>query len=96
MTTDNIYEDKIKVEEKIKKELLSGLNTYRKTISYMAGDAPIEVLCLPKRVENALIKSGCLRIYDLFDRDLTKIKGIGKIRSRDLASSLDQFIPMSF
>ena len=96
MTIDNIYKDKIKVEQKVKEELIKSMSAYKKTLAFMAGDAPIEVLCLPKKMENILIKNGCLRIYDLFDRDLTKIKGIGKVRCRDLASCLDQFFPVSF
>ena len=81
--------------EQINKELFENLKNYRKTLAYMYGDAPIQVLCLPKVIETVLIKSGCLRIYDLFDRDLTKIKGIGSRRIRDLTTRLNQFLAMS-
>lgn len=76
----------------IHKRLLESIEGYRKTISYMYGDAPIGVLCLPKVIESVLISNGCLRVYDLFDRDLTEIKGIGHSRIRDLTSRLDEFL----
>lgn len=78
--------------KKINKKLTESLNNYRKFVSYMSGDMPIEAMCLPKPIEKALRNAGIMRVYDLFDRDLTKIKGIGKIRSRDLNASLEQFI----
>lgn len=88
----------VKIKEtdikKINKKLLESLQNYRKVMSYMIGDMPIGVLCLPKPIEKALLNNGLLRVYDLFDRDLTKIKGIGKVRVRDLTASLDQFISM--
>lgn len=94
--TDNIDNEIKNMEiEKIKAKLLESLKNYQKTLSFMAGDAPIGVLCLPKTIETVLINNGCLRIYDLFNRDLTKIKGIGKRRIGHLTSSLDQFITMS-
>lgn len=88
-------EDKIKVDvKKINQELLKNLENYRKTLSYLNADAPIGVLCLPKVIENALLADGCLRVYDLFDRDLAEIKGIGKTRVERLTSSLNEFFSM--
>lgn len=81
--------------KKIHTELLKSLQSYQKSISFMAGDAPIGVLCLPKSIETVLVRNDCLRIYDLFNRDLTKIKGIGKTRIRYLTSSLNEFISIS-
>ena len=78
----------------INKKLLESLDNYRKTMSYMCGDAPIEVLCLPKVIETILISNGCLRVYDLFDRDLTEIKGMGCGRIRQLTARLDEFLPI--
>lgn len=77
---------------KIHLELLKNLDNYRKSMSFMACDAPIGVLCLPKVLENILIRNDCLRIYDLLNRDLTKIKGLGKTRLDRLTACLDQFI----
>lgn len=79
------------MQEKISKELIESLQMYRKTLSCMLADAPLEVLCLSTRLQNALIASGCLRIYDLFDRDFTKIKGVGESGVRELTASLDKF-----
>lgn len=80
--------------KKINKKLTDSLENYRKLMSCMVGDMPIGCLCLPKVTEDLLVKRGFLRVYDLFDCDLTKIKGIGKVRLRDLTTSLDQFVSM--
>lgn len=79
---------------KINKKLVESLHNYRNMVTYMGGDMPIGCLCLPDKYERALLNDGCLRIYDLFNRDLTKIKGIGKIGIGYLTSSLDQFLSM--
>lgn len=89
MDNDEILKKEI---HEIHKKLLESLDNYRKTMSYMYGDAPIQVLCLDKVVETILINEGCLRVYDLFDRDLTEIKGIGHSRVRNLAARLDEFL----
>lgn len=80
--------------QEINKKLIDSLENYRKTLSYMYGDAPLGVLCLPKSLETVLINAGCLRVYDLFNRDLTEIKGVGSTRIRDLTTSLDKFLSM--
>lgn len=80
--------------QKVREEVLKRLEGYRTTMAFLACDAPIEVLCLPRSLENILINQGWLRIYDLFDRDFTKIKGLGETRIRDLTSRLDQFFSM--
>ena len=81
--------------KKVNKLLLESLESYRTTLSYMSADAPIGVLCLPAVMENALIEHGCLRVYDLFNCDFTKIKGFGESRVRQLTARLDQFFFMS-
>lgn len=91
---DELKLNQMKVEQEIKTKLLKEHQRYRTTLTYMSGDIPIGVLCLPKLVEDALIAADCLRVYDLFDRDLTEIKGIGSARARDLAARLDQFLSM--
>jgi len=85
------YEEKMR---KIREEVASKLCDYRKTLDYMGADGPIEILCLPKVIENALIAHGLLRIYDLFDVDFTKIKGLGIRRIGELTSCLDKFFPV--
>ncbi len=86
--------DKEMILKKIREEVAERLKNYQKTMSYMAADAPLSVLCLPKVIENALINHGCLRIYDLFDCDFTEIKGLGVGRIRHLTTCLDQFFAM--
>jgi hypothetical protein len=89
----NVDKDMIALELKLLNEkVMNQMNFYNKTVSYMAADAPIEVLCLPKSIESILINQGFLRVYDIIDMDLTKIKGLGKTRIRDLTSCLNQFI----
>ena len=80
--------------QKLRQELSKSFSEYRRTISFMAGDAPLEILCLPTAIENCLLSYGCLRIYDLFNCDFTKVKGLGASRIRDLTSRLDQFFSM--
>jgi hypothetical protein len=86
---DNINNEDI--QEKAKKDFQS----YKQTLMYMSADVPIEVLCLPKAIENALLREGCLRVYDMFNRDLAKIKGIGRSRIHILIARLDQFLTMA-
>lgn len=76
-------------------EFKKNLGHYRNVLSYMGANVPIEVLCLPKVIENALLKDGCLRVYDLINRDLTEIKGIGRDRLALLTSRLDEFFTIS-
>ena len=85
------YEEKLR---KIREEVSKKFTEYRTTLNYMAADAPISILCLPPAIESALSAHGCLRIYDLFDLDFTKIKGLGVVRIRELTSSLDKFFSM--
>jgi hypothetical protein len=94
---DENLEKNIEQEEllkKVREEVLKRLGEYRKSISYLACDAPISVLCLPKTIENILIDQGWLRIYDLFDRDFTEIEGLTDVRLRNLTARLDQFFSM--
>ena len=80
--------------QKVREEVLKKMTEYRKTLAYMGADAPISILCLPKTIENILATNGCLRVYDLFDRDFTEIKGLGESRIRDLTARLDEFFSM--
>ena len=79
---------------KINKKLNESLENYKDIVRYMGADLPIGCLCLPQKYEKKLLDNGILRIYDLFNRDLTKIKGIGKVGVGYLTASLQQFIPM--
>jgi len=75
----------------LKDELRQNLAHYRQVVEYMGGNVPIQVLCLPHRIENALVKAGIDRVYDLIGKDLRKIKGVGKESIDILASRLDDF-----
>jgi hypothetical protein len=86
-------EQDIKMQQ-LREELSKSFESYRNTMKFLSADAPIEVLCLPKNIENILLESGCLRVYDLFDMDFTKVKGLGTVRLRDLTARLQQFISM--
>lgn len=68
---------------------------YKQVLSYMGADISIQVLCLPKSVENTLVREGIVRVYDLFNRDLTEIKGLGSARLDLLASRLNEFFSVS-
>lgn len=95
MTSELIDEEKIKIQ-KITQELKINLAKYKKLLMLASTDAPLGVLCLPKPIENLLIRNGCNRVYDIFDMDLTKIKGLGSSRLRDLAARLDEFLSVGF
>lgn len=79
---------------KINKKLLESLQNYKDIVKYMGGDMPIGCLCLPAKYEKKLLENGILRVYDLFNRDLAKIKGVGKVGVGYLTASLNQFIFM--
>lgn len=91
---ENITEEQDIKIQKLKEELSKSFEEYRKTMKFLSADAPIEILCLPKNIEQLLISAGCLRVYDVFDLDFTKVKGLGPIRIRDLTTRLDQFFSM--
>lgn len=80
--------------QKIKEEVLKKFEDYKKTMNYMAADAPIEILQLPKPIETILLDQGFFRIYDLFDLDFIKIKGLGDVRCRQLTTCLNKFFSM--
>lgn len=90
---NNNLEQDLKMKE-LRDQVLKKFDDYRITLNYMAADAPIGVLCLPTATEKILIDNGFLRIYDVFNVDLTKIKGLGVVRIRDLTSRIDQFLSM--
>lgn len=86
--------DKDIILAKIRKDLFESLEKYRKTMLFMLGDAPLSVLCLDKATENCLYNHGASRLYDIFNMDFTKVKGLGKTRIRNLTACLDQFFSM--
>lgn len=90
----NLYLEKDEKTRVLREQLAKQLNEYRNTLNYMATDAPLGTLCLPPVIENALLEHGCLRIYDLFDLDFTKVKGLGVRRIGDLTTCLDKFFSM--
>lgn len=72
-------------------ELKKNMEHYRNTLMFLGGNVPIEALCLPKSLESLLIRSGCLRVYDMINLDLRKIKGLGRERRAILSSRLQEF-----
>lgn len=89
--TENVNDDFIIDSEKVKLELAR----YRQLMCYMGANVPIEALCLPKSIENILIRAGCVRVYDMINTDLTEIKGLGKTRINFLTARLDEFFTVS-
>lgn len=80
--------------QKIREELIKCFKGYQNTMKYLMADAPISVLCLSSQLEKVLTDQGLLRVYDLFNLDLVKIKGIGVVRIKELTTRLDQFLSM--
>lgn len=78
----------------LKIELIKKIGEYKQTLNFLAADAPISILGLPKVIERVLCNNGLLRIYDLFDRDFTKIEGLSDARISLLTTRLDEFFAM--
>jgi len=78
-----------------KEQMKADFAHYRKTLQYMGCNVPIEVMCLPKEIENILLKRGFSRVYDLIGCDLTEIKGLGDSRVAILSAALDEFLTVS-
>lgn len=91
MSVDESTEELKTSNEEFKKNLAH----YRQVMSFLGANVPIEVLCLPKRIESALIREGFIRVYDLIRIDFREIKGVGKVGSEVLASRLDEFFTVS-
>ena len=79
----------------ITKRLKEDLAHYRQTLQYLEANVPIECLCLPSEIETLLIADGIVRIYDVFNRNLREIKGLGRKRIGILTSRLDEFFSVS-
>lgn len=89
----NIKDDKVIIlDSEVKEKLLNSYSSYKKTMLYLSCDAPIETLHLSKVIETILLDNGIIRIYDLLDMDLTKIKGLGESRIRNITTSLNKFL----
>ena len=71
------------------------LKHYRTVLQYMEANVPLGVLSLGPRIEKILSREGCVRVYDLIDRDLTKIEGLGRKSLDLLTARLDQFLSIS-
>lgn len=80
--------------KKINKKLLESLGNYRTFLNYASGDVPIGCLCLEPVIEKILRENGFERVYDLFNNDIAKIKGLGRTRLGQLTSRLNEFIAM--
>lgn len=79
---------------KINKDFVESLKNYHINMKKSELDAPLEVLCLPKDIMNILERHGLIRVVDIFDLDLTKIKGLGKYRIAYINSKFQEFFPM--
>ena len=84
------------INDNEKEQYKQNLSRYRQIIGYMSANVPIEAMCLPRVIENILIREGFLRVYDLMAHDFRKVKGIGSDRFDIIATSLDEFTSMNF
>lgn len=65
---------------------------YRKCMTFLEGDAPIQVLCLPKKIENILLKNKLFRVYDLTFKRLVEIKFLGEKSIEIVMSRVHNFV----
>ena len=83
-TRDKVY----KVNEE---RLAENLAHYRDFVNCFGANLPIQAMCLPKRIENVLLRDGFDRIYDLLYKDFREVKGLGKAGFELIVSRLDEF-----
>jgi len=76
---------------KIKDFLLKTVDNYQNYIKKSSLDLPLECLCLSKQTLNLLRKHGFRRVFELSATDLTKIKGLGDDRLREIADRMAVF-----
>lgn len=93
---DTVKNEKLmrKEMEKIQKNFLKQIDSYKNYIRQCELDAPVEVLCLPNDILGILKRNGFIRVTDIKSGDLTKIKGLGRTRLAILQSCLDKFFPV--
>lgn len=87
--------NKQEIESRLKDELKKNLLHYRNVVNYLSANVPIQVLCLPKKIEKILLREGYIRVYDLIGLDFTKIKGIGEASASIIESRFDDFFVVS-
>lgn len=98
---DNQNLDDTKIKNEVQKYFSStdfkkDVAHYREIVCYMSANVPLGVLCLPVALEKILIREGYIRVYDLLNRDLSEIRGIGKTRRDLITARLDQFFSVEF
>lgn len=76
--------------KKIQKGFVKSLSNYKKYIDKISLDAPIEILCLSKSTLKILKSNGFNRVSEISAYDLTKIKGIGDARRREINFRISQ------
>lgn len=79
------------VELEYKVNLKQDYENYKKNLSYIEADAPIQVLCLPKAIENILIKNRLSRVFDLRIESLKGIKLLGNKRLDLILHAVNRF-----
>ena len=84
----------IDLRGEIKNRLVSDWTNYQKLIYSLSLDGPIGALCLPARIERELIRSGCLRIYDMVDRDFVEIETLTERELALVRTRVDEFLAM--
>lgn len=62
--------------QKISKNLIECINNYNNYIKDATLDVPIEVLCLPDKINDLLHKNDLFRVGEIISLDLTKIEGL--------------------
>lgn len=100
---NNLFENEENVKKKleydqqmrkIREEVEKKFSEYKKIMEFMAGDAPLSILCLSQITEKALLRHGCLRIYDLFNCNFAEVEGLSPRHITELTTRLDQFFSM--
>lgn len=82
------------IQIKIREELRKQSQRYQRMMRILETDAPIEVLCLDKKIEDLLRIHCFFRIYEILDVNLSEVEFLTDRDVRHIAARLNQFTSM--
>lgn len=86
--------EKLDLNAEVSKQVREQWTQYQKLIYTMSLDGPIEMLCLPQKINQILIDAGCVRVYDMVDRDFSEIERLSEREIALVSARLDEFLSM--
>jgi len=71
---------------------INDYHTYKEMMQMLSANVPIQVLCLPKKIEQTLINNKFTLVSDLIYSDFRKVKGIGPKASDIIFARVEEFV----